>query len=178
MPAPRKVDLLPPELKRWLEAELRIRGFAGYEALAEALNWKLEEEGLELRIQKSALHAFGAEYKDFARMQEEVQQEMRAFLIEASMADEAQVTKSLFQQLTAIQWRLQMSMTSEESMPDPRGVKDLTTALNNLIRSTSLRDAILKAERLAQAAKLDQAVAAGEVTEDFRAEARRIMGFA
>ena len=36
MPAPRKVDLLPPELKRWLEAELRTRGFAGYEALAEA----------------------------------------------------------------------------------------------------------------------------------------------
>ena len=28
------------------------------------------------------------------------------------------------------------------------------------------------------AIKLDQAVAAGEVTEDFRAEARRIMGFA
>ena len=53
MPPPRKVDLLPSELRRWLQAELKERGFAGYEDLAEALNFRLEEAGLELRIGKS-----------------------------------------------------------------------------------------------------------------------------
>ena len=57
MPPPRKVDLLPAELKGWLRDELIARGFADYEALAEDLNFRLEEAGLELRIQKSAIHA-------------------------------------------------------------------------------------------------------------------------
>ena len=63
MPAPRKVDLLPPELKRWLQEELRLRAFADYEGLAAALNVRLQDEGVELRIRKSALHAYGQEYE-------------------------------------------------------------------------------------------------------------------
>ena len=94
------------------------------------------------------------------------------------MTDEANVTKALFQQLTTLQWKLQMTMANPQNLPDPRGMKDLTTALNNLIRSTSLRDAILKQERDAQAAKLDAAVDAGDITADFRQQAREIMGFA
>lgn len=60
MPAPRKVDLLPPELRQWLHEELRARGFADYEALADALNGRLEDAGLDLRIRKTALHEFGS----------------------------------------------------------------------------------------------------------------------
>ena len=59
MPPPKKVDLLPSELKRWLQDALKERGFAGYEDLAGELNFRLEEDGLELRIQKTALHAYG-----------------------------------------------------------------------------------------------------------------------
>lgn len=32
MPAPRKIDMLPPELRDWLKAELVGRGFGDYEA--------------------------------------------------------------------------------------------------------------------------------------------------
>ena len=88
------------------------------------------------------------------------------------------VTRGLFQQLTAIQWRLQMAMASPDQLPDPRGMKDLTTALNNLIRSTSLREQVLAAERKAQAEKLDAAVAAGDIDAEAAAKARAIMGFA
>ncbi|MBY6091062.1 phage protein Gp27 family protein [Maritimibacter alkaliphilus] len=178
MPPPRKIDRLPEELRRWLQEELRKRNFSGYEELAEDLAFRCEEEGVELRIGKSAIHSYGQEFRDYARAQEQAQEEIRTFLEEASLTDEANVTKALFQQLTTIQWRLQMAMADPENMPDPRGMKDLTTALNNLIRSTSLRDAILTAERKAQGEKLDAAVAAGDIDKAAAEKARSIMGFA
>lgn len=178
MPPPRKIDRLPPELRQKLNEELKRRNFSDYEKLAEDLAFWCEEEGIEIRIGKSAIHAYGQEMRDYVRMQEQAQDEIRAFLDQASMEDEANATKALFQQLTGIQWQLQKNMMMSGELPDGRGMKDLTTALNNLIRSTSLRDAIIKAERADQAAKLDAAVASGEASEDFRQKAREIMGFA
>ncbi len=177
MPPPRKVDLLPKEFRVWLQDEIKERGYAGYEDLAESLNFRLEEEGFELRLSRSTLQAFGQEFKEYAAYQEQAQDEMRAFLEEASMKDEADLTKALFQQLVTIQWKLQLSMASPGATTDPRGMKDLTTALNNLIRSTSLRDAILKADRAEQSVKLDKAVEAGDIDKEAAAKAREIMGF-
>ncbi|WP_349295249.1 phage protein Gp27 family protein (plasmid) [Thioclava sp. 'Guangxiensis'] len=177
MPPPRKIDLLPEELRRWLKEELRKRNFSDYEALAEDLAFRCEEEGVELRIGKSAIHAYGQDFRDYARAQEEAQDQIRTFLEEASLTDEANVTKALFQQLTTLQWRLQMSMATSADAIDPRGMKDLTTALNNLIRSTALRDAILSAERKAQSEKLDAAVEAGDIDRAAAEKARSIMGF-
>jgi uncharacterized protein DUF3486 len=178
MPPPRKIDLLPKELRNWLQDELKERGFSGYEDLAESLNFRLDEAGLELRIGKSAIHAYGQDFKHYAEMQEQAQDEIRAFLEEASMKDEADTAKALFQQLTTIQWKLQMSMADAKNMPDARGLKDLTQALNNLIRSTSLRDAILKAEHDVLSEKLTKAVKAGDVDKKAAEKAREIMGFA
>ncbi len=179
MPLPRKVDLLPPELRAWLEEELKKRAFAGYQEIAEALNWKLEEGGLELRVQKTAIHAFGQDFRDYAQRERAIQSEIRAFMHEADMEDEAKVTKGLFQQLVSIQWQMQKAMHADDgALPDPKGMKDLTSALNNLIRSSALRDAIIKTHNKDQAGKIDAAVDRGEVTEDFRAEARRILGLA
>lgn len=178
MPPPRKIDRLPLELRRWLNEELKKRNFSGYEELAEDLAFRCEEEGIEFRVGKTAIHAYGQEFRDYARMQEQAQDEIRAFLEQASLTDEANVTKALFQQLTGIQWQLQKAMTISGKMPDARGIKDLTSALNNLIRSTSLRDAIVKADRQDQAAKLAAAASSGEITEDFHQRAREIMGFA
>jgi len=176
MPPPRKVDLLPSELRRWLQDELKERGFSGYEDVTEALNFRLEEEGFELRLGKSAVHAYGSEFKEYAKLQEESQDQMRAFLEEASLKDEVDVTSVLFQQLTAIQFKLQMAMVNPNSLPDPRGMKDLTTALNNLIRSTSLRDSLIAAERKVQSEKLDEAVGEGLIEEVAAQRAREIMG--
>jgi len=111
-------------------------------------------------------------------MQERAQDEIRTFLEEASLKEEVDVTSALFQQLTTIQWRLQMMMGDPDKMPDPRGMKDLTTALNNLIRSTSLRDGILKAERSAQSQKLDEAIETGRIDAAAAQAAREVMGLA
>ena len=178
MPPPRKVDLLPAELKGWLRDELIARGFADYEALAEDLNFRLEDAGLELRIQKSAIHAFGQDFRQYAEAQAAAQEEIRAFLQEASLQREVDVTSALFQQLTTIQWRLQMLMSDPEKLPDPRGMKDLTTALNNLIRSTDLRERLVAEERRALAARVDAAVASGDLNAEAAQKAREIMGFA
>ena len=180
MPQPRKVDLMPPEVRRWLHEELKKRGFGGYEELSEALNFRLEEEGVELRIGKSALHAYGAEFRDYARMQEQAQDEIKAFLQEAGVADEVDVTSALFQQLTTIAFRTQMAIQTSETpgVVDPKGLKELTTALNNLIRSSELREKIAGEERAKAAAKLDGAVASGAIDAHAAQRAREIMGFA
>lgn len=177
MPPPRKIDLLPQEFRGWLQDELRASGFSGYVELAERLNFRLAEEGMELRIGKSALHAYGQEFQEYATAQERAQDEIRTFLEEASLKDEVDVTSALFQQLTTIQWRLQKALAVDDDGLDARGLKDLTTALNNLIRSTTLRDGILKAERASQIKKLDQAVDAGDIDADAARKAREIMGF-
>ncbi len=178
MPPPRKIDLLPPELRQRLNELLRARNFSGYEQIAEDLAFWCEEQGIEIRIGKSAIHAYGQDFRDYVRMQEQAQDEIKAFLEQASMGDEARVTQGLFQQLTAIQWQLQKTMMVQGDLPDPKGMKELTTALNNLIRSTSLRDAIIKADRAEQASKLDAAEARGDLTADIAQRAREIMGFA
>lgn len=179
MPPPRKIDLLPDHLRRFLQEELKARGFGGYEDLAEALNFRLEGEGLELRIGKSALHAYGSEFREYARAQEEVQDEIKAFLAEATASDEVDVTSALFQQLTTLAFRTQMAIAqSEGGVVDPRGLKDLTTALNNLIRSTDQRGKIAAELQRDQAAKIDGAVAGGAMDEAAAQRAREVLGFA
>ena len=178
MPPPRKVDLLPAELRDWLQYELRARGFGDYEQVADDLNAMLDARGEELRIQKSALQAFGQDFKTYADAQRRAQDEIKAFLEEASLKDETDVTRALFQQLTTLQWRLQMTLAGDDGDLSPKGMKDLTTALNNLIRSTSLREAILADERKAQAEKLDAAVEAGAIDKEAAQKAREIIGFA
>ena len=177
MPQPRKINLLPEALRQWLCEELKARGFADYDALTDALNDRLEAEGADLRIGRSAVHSFGQEFQDYAVMQDRAQNEIRAFLEEASLKAEVDVTSALFQQLTTLQWRLQMMLANPDTLPDPRGMKDLTTALNNLIRSTALRDGILKAEQARQSERLTEAVQAGEIDAVAARKAREIMGF-
>lgn len=177
MPPPRKVDQLPQELRLWLQEELKASGFSGYEELAERLNARLIDTGLSMTIGKSALHDYGREFKDFTKHASIAQEQIRAFMEEADLKDETDVTKALFQQLTHIQWRLQMEMSNPEALPNPKGMKDLTTALNNLIRSTALRDAILKSEHDAQKARIDDAVKSGDLDAEAAKRAREIMGF-
>lgn len=177
MPPPRKVDLLPSEVRLWLQEMLKQRGFAGYEELTEDLNFKLAEEGVELRLGKSAVHAYGQEFQEYARMHEEANDEIRVFMEQMSASEEVDMTSALFQQLLAIQWRLQKTMMTDVDNIDARGMKDLTTALNNLIRSTDLREKIAADERAKMAAVLQEGVDAGDIQEDYMILAKQKMGF-
>ncbi|WP_102226908.1 phage protein Gp27 family protein [Acidimangrovimonas sediminis] len=179
MPVPRKVDLLPPELKSWLQAELRQRGFGGYEDLAEALNFRLEEEGLELRIRKSALHEFGSEYREFVRLQEQASDWAQEWLGEMGMDDQAQRQNVLFQMLTTLAFKVmqaQVSKTGDEI--SPQELHFLARMMKDVMHSSGIVQAMREKERKDQAAKLEAAVAGGDIDAAAADKARRILGFA
>ena len=179
MPPPRKIDLLPPEFRRQLQEELRASGFADYEGIAERLNFRLEESGLELRIQKSAIHAFGTEYREFVKIQEESSEWAKEWLGEVGMEDQAQRHNVLFQMLTSLAFKSMKAQGLKSGGEiDPKELHFIGKMMKDLMSSSGLVQSMQEKERKAQAAKLDAAVNAGEVTEDFRQKAREIMGFA
>jgi hypothetical protein len=81
MPKPKKVDLLPHDVRRDLEAKLVEHGFADYVELSD---W-LAEQGYE--ISKSALHRYGTEFKENLEKMQVVAHQTRA-IIEAFPDDE------------------------------------------------------------------------------------------
>lgn len=179
MPPPRKIDLLPVELRGWLQEELRASGFAGYEDLAERLNFRLEEEGLELRIRKSAIHAYGVEYEAMVKAQEEASAWAVGWMQEEGLADEAKRHSVLFQMITTLAFKAMKSQALKDGGEiDPKELHFLGRMLKDIMASSGQREQMIAAERKSQAAKLDAAVEAGEATEDFRQKAREIMGFA
>jgi len=187
MPPPRKVDLLPAELKKWLQEELKLSGFAGYEALADSLNFRLEEEGLELRIKKSAIHAYGQEYEEFVKYQDEASSWAAGWMNDNGLEEEAQRHNVLFQMITTLAFKvMQSQMTKDGSEIDPRELHFLGKMLKDVMASSGIREQIMEAEReriveaerASMAAKLDEAVESGDVEKEAAQKAREIMGFA
>lgn len=179
MPPPRKVDLLPAELRLWLQEELRARGFGDYEALADALNWRLEESGLDLRIQKSALHDFGSEYREFVRLQEQASTWAQEWLGEMGMDDQAQRQNVLFQMLTTLAFKV-MSAEVEKKGDEisPQNLHFLARMMKDVMSSSGIVQAMREKDRKEQTQKLDAAVIAGDIDAEAAAKARKIMGFA
>lgn len=179
MPPPRKIDLLPPELRQWLQEELRARGFAQYEDLAEALNFRLDEAGLNLRIGKSAIHAWGSEYQEFVRLQEQASDWAKEWLGDMGMEDQAQRQNVLFQMLTTLAFKvMQKEVEKDGNEISPQNLHFLARMMKDVMSSSGIVQAMQEKERKAQAAKLDAAMAAGEIDDDFYQQARQIMGFA
>lgn len=179
MPPPRKIDLLPAEIRAWLQDELRARGFSQYEDVAEALNFRLEEAGLDLRIRKSAVHAWGADYQEFVRLQEQASGWAKEWLGDMGMEDQAQRQNVLFQMLTTLAFKVmqtEVQKTGDEI--SPQNLHFLARMMKDVMSSSGIVQAMQEKERKQMAAKLDAAVASGEVTDDFRQQAREIMGFA
>ena len=179
MPPPRKIDLLPAELRIWLQEELRLRGFAQYEDLAEALNFRLEEAGLDLRIRKSAIHDFGSEYKEFVRLQEQASDWAKEWLGDMGMEDQAQRQNVLIQMLTTLAFKvMQAEVAKEGAEISPQNLHFLARMMKDVMSSSGIVQAMQDKERKAQSDKLDAAVEAGDIDREAAEKARRIMGFA
>ncbi len=179
MPPARKINLLPAELKGWLKAELVARGFGGYEDLSEALNFRLEEAGSELRIQKTALAEFGAEHREFVKLNEQAAAWTTDWMTSEGLQDEANRHNILFQMITALAFKvMQAQMLKSGEEIDPKELHFLGRMMKDVMASSGIREAILAGERKRQSEKLDAAVAAGDIDADAADKARRIMGFA
>jgi hypothetical protein len=178
VPAARKVDLLPAELRLWLQSELRARGFAGYEEIADALNDRLAEAGTELRIRKSALHEFGSEYREFVRLQEQSSDWAREWLGDMGMDDQAQRHSVLFQMLTTLAFKVMQAEVGREGAEiSPQNLHFLARMMKDVMTSSGLAQAMRDKERRGQADKLEAAVAAGDIDALAAEKARRILGF-
>jgi len=160
MPPPRKVDLLPSELKAYLQEALKARGFAGYEELADELNFKLEEAGLELRIGKSALHSFGQEYAEFVKLQEASSAWAAEWMNENGLEEEAQRHNVLFQMVTTLAFKvMQRQMTKDADKIDPKELHFIGRMLKDVMASSGMREKLVadERERVARAAREDAA---------------------
>jgi hypothetical protein len=187
MPPPRKVDLLPAELKKWLQDALKERGFAGYEDLAEDLNFRLEEEGYELRIKKSAIHSYGTEYAEFVKHQDEASAWAAGWMNDNGLEEEAQRHNVLFQMITTLAFKvMQSQMTKKGEEIDPKELHFIGKMLKDVMASSGIRQKLMddersriaEEERAAMASKLDEAVEAGDVEKEAALKAKEIMGFA
>lgn len=179
MPPPRKIDLLPPEIRERLQQSLRDRGFAGYVDVTEDLNFWLEEAGLQVRIQKSAVHAFGQEYEAFVKAQEQASAWAADWMQDEGLADEAKRHNVLFQMITTLAFKvMQNQMIREGDAIDPKELHFLGKMLKDVMSSSGIREQLVANERKLQSAKLEAAVANGEMTSDVAQKAREIMGFA
>ena len=186
MPPPRKVDLLPSELKDWLREELVSRGFGDYEQLAEDLNFRLAERGEELRIQKSAIHSYGQEYAEFVKYQEQASAWAVGWMNENGLEDEAQRHNVLFQMITTLAFKvMQSQMMKKGEEIDPQELHFLGRMLKDVMSSSGIREKMLadaaekavEVERKSLDAKIEKAAAAGEIDKAAAEKARQIMGF-
>ncbi|UWS78503.1 DUF3486 family protein [Phaeobacter sp. G2] len=169
MPPPRKVDLLPAELKKWLQDALKERGFAGYEDLAEDLNFRLEEEGYELRIKKSAIHSYGTEYAEFVKHQDEASAWAAGWMNDNGLEEEAQRHNVLFQMITTLAFKVmrsQMAKGGEEI--DPKDLHFIGKLMKDVMASSGIREKLMEDERGRIEAAARKAAAA-EMAENLEA---------
>lgn len=178
MPSPKKVNLLPPEFRKWLEESLLANGFSDYYALADALNKKLADAGMELTIQKSSLGKFGIEYREFVKIQREASEWAKAWISEADVGDDVQRHNVLFQMSTSLSFR---SMCSEMVKPpdeiDYKKLQAIGRIMRDLMASAETRQQLVADERRMLAEKFTEAMAAGNIDVRAAEKARQIMGF-
>lgn len=177
MPPPKKVDLLPDSQRDWLKTALKEGGFSGYEQIADDLNERLEAGGYSLRIQKSAVHAYGQEYQQFVKYQDEASAWASGWMSSEGLEDEAKRHSVLFQMLTTLAFKAMQSRMVDAAEIDPKELHFIGRMLKDIMASAGLREKLVEDDRKAQGKRLDVAVAAGDIDKEAAQKAREIMGF-
>lgn len=175
MPPPKKIDRMPEWIRDWLKDELKARGFAGYVDLTDDLNAKLEEQGIELRVGKSAVHAFGADYEQFVKYQEEASAWAAGWMQDNGLEEEAQRHNVLFQMITTLAFKvMQNQMTQDVNEIDPKDLHFIGRLMKDVMASSGIREKLTADERnrIAQearesaAAEVDSAAKQHGLTSD------------
>lgn len=148
MPPRKQVELLPKELRLWLQDALKERGFSGYEELTSELNGMLQERGIELSIGKSAVHNFGQEYEHMAKAQEEASAWAVSWMEGNGLEEEAKRHNVLFQMITTLAFKVMKSqMTREGEEIDPKELHFLGKMLKDVMSSSGIREKLSADER-------------------------------
>lgn len=139
---------MPEWIRGWLNDELKSRGFSGYVELTEDLNELLAAEGLELRIGKSAVHSYGAEYEEFVRYQEEASAWAAGWMQDVGLEEEAQRHNVLFQMITTLAFKsMQGQMARDAEEIDPRELHYIGRLMKDVMASSGIREKLAADER-------------------------------
>lgn len=164
MPSPRKIDLVPSEIRERLRGELEKRGFAGIEEVTEALNWWLAEEGLELRLGKSAV----GEYSKLLKDQREAFSMAETLLSDMDLEAEGDLHRTLMQMIATSAMHMMQAVREQEGHLDPKDLMALGRMLKDLMGSAGIREKLMADERarLAREARETAAAAAEEAAAE------------
>lgn len=143
MPPPKKLDLVPEEVRRWLTEELRARGFADIVEVTEALNFRLQEAGLELSVGKTAVGDFSKMLKDQREAFAVADQLMADMDIEA----ESKVQATLVQMIATSAMQAIMHTRGEDDHLSADESAKYAKMLKDLMHSSGLREKLLEDER-------------------------------
>lgn len=153
--APRsKVELLPAELKEWLDAKLIANAFSGYEALEQALNERLEAAGADFRVGKSSIHRYGSSFEDRIKSLKLVSEQARA-VVSAAPDEEDAVSQALIRMTQEKLFNVVLDMNVD---PSKLNLAAVTRAIADLSRS-SISNKKFAAEVKARTAAAADAVA-------------------
>lgn len=164
MPPPRKLDLIPEELRDRLKRTLAERGFADIEAVTEELNFWLDEQGLALTIGKSAVGAYSKLLKD----QREAFSMAETLLSDMDIEQESDLHKTLMQMIATSAVQMMRAVREEDGHLDAKELMSLGRMLKDLMQSAGFREKIVADER-ARIAKEARETAQTEAAERFEA---------
>lgn len=162
MPVPAKLDLIPSELRQWLKEELEQRGFGDIVDVTEALNFRLEEKGLELTVGKTAVGKFSKALKD----QREAFSLAETLLSDMDIESEGELHKVLMQMIATSAVHMIQSVREGEKHLEPKDLMSLGRMLKDLMASSGMREKLLDDERKRVAAAA-RAEAEAEAAERF-----------
>lgn len=143
MPPPRKIDLIPPELRERLAQTLADRGFSDILAVTDDLNFWLEEAGLELRIGKTAVGEFSKLLKD----QREAFSMAETLLGDMDIEQESDMHRVLMQMIATSAMQLMQAVREDDGHLEPKDLMSLGRMLKDLMSSAGIREKLREDER-------------------------------
>lgn len=143
MPPPRKIDLIPVQLKQWLIEELEAEGFGNIVDVTERLNFRLEEEGLQITIGKSAVGEYSKAMKD----QRDAVLIAETLLADMDIDSEAKMHQTLMQMIAANAVHFLVKSREANADLDPKALASLGKMLKDLMHSAGLREKLKEEER-------------------------------
>lgn len=143
MPEPRKIDRLPEELRTRLTRALTEAGFGNIVGITDELNFWLEEEGLELRVGKTAVGEFSKALKN----QREAFKLAETLLEDMDIERESDMHRVLMQMIATAAVQFMRVATESESTLDPKDLMNLGRMLKDLMHSAGIREKLREDER-------------------------------
>lgn len=151
---------IPQHIQKQLDSKLVEQGFSGYYDIADWLNGLLEQEGLEIRVQKSAINNYGREFEEKLRTLELATRQAQA-IVEGTKDDAGAMAEALTRLAQEKSFRVLMQLDADELAE--------SIDFTKLIRSVSdLNRSSISVKKFASEVALKLETARNEIGKEMR----------